>query len=117
MQPHEEHAVLARSFATGDSAALGTLLHANLVVQPPDPDSARQGEAARAYVLQLAANTKVTDSRLHPRMVVPEGPFALEQGTWEFRVGDQRYHGPYMLRWRTTPSGWRVVLWRWGRFR
>ncbi len=117
MRAHEEHAVLAGSFVTGDSVALATLLHADFVVQPPTPDSARQGAAARSYLLQLAANTKVTESRLHPQIVVPEGPFALEEGTWELRVGDRQYRSPYMLRWRTTPSGWRVVLWRWGRFR
>jgi hypothetical protein len=116
MRAHEEHAVLAGSFVTGDSAALRTLLHADFIVQPPAPDSARQGAAARSYLLQLAANTKVTESQLHPQMVVPEGPFAFEEGTWELRVGDRRYRSPYMLRWRTTPSGWRVVLWRWGRF-
>jgi hypothetical protein len=116
MQAHEEHAVLAGSFVTGDSAALRALLHADFIVQPPAPDTARQGAAARSYLLQLAGNTKVTESRLHPRMVVPEGPFAFEEGTWELRVGDRRLRSPYMIRWRNTPSGWRVVLWRWGRF-
>jgi Domain of unknown function (DUF4440) len=109
--------VLAGSFVSGDSAALSALLHADLLVQPPSPDSALQGAAARSYLLALAANTKVGESRLHPHMVVPEGPFAFEQGLWELRVGDRRLRSPYVLRWRMTPGGWRVVLWRWERFR
>jgi hypothetical protein len=115
--PRGEHTVLAGSFVSGDSAALGDLLHADVLVQPPSPDSALQGSAARSYLLALAANTRVSDSRLYPRMVVPEGPFAFEQGVWELRAGNRRLLSPYVLRWRKTPAGWRVVLWRWERFR
>jgi Domain of unknown function (DUF4440) len=113
----EEHAALAGSFVSGDSVALSALLHADMLVQPPSPDSARQGAAARAYLLDLAANTKAVESRLHPQMVVPEGPFAFEQGIWVLRLRDRQYRSSYVLRWRATPAGWRVVLWRWGRFR
>lgn len=115
--PREEHSVLAGSFATKDSAALGGLLHDELVVQPPAPDSALHGASARAYLTALAANTSVTASVLYPHTVVPEGQFAFEQGVWVLQVGDLGYRSPYMLRWRRTPGGWRVVLWRWERFR
>jgi len=115
--PMEEHTALGASFVSGDSAALRRLLHADLIVQPPEPDTARQGDAAIAYLLDLAAQTTVSESRLEPRAVAPEGPFAFEQGTWMLRSGDRRLRSPYTLRWRATPEGWRVVLWRWGRFR
>jgi hypothetical protein len=112
----DEHTMLGASFVSGDSAALRRLLHADLIVQPPAPDSARQGPPAIQYLLNLAAQTAVSESRLVPHGVVPEGPFAFEQGTWLLRSGDRRLRGPYTLRWRATPEGWRVVLWRWGRF-
>jgi hypothetical protein len=112
----EEHAVLARSFVSGDTAALDLLLHPDLVVQPPTPDSARRGSAAKAYLRDLAANTQVSESRLQPQSMNQEGPFAFEQGIWELRSADRVLRSPYVLRWRSTPEGWRVVLWRWGRF-
>ena len=115
--PTEEHAALGASFVSGDSASLRRLLHPALVVQPPPPDSARGGDVAIAYLLDLAAQTRVSESRLEPRAVAPEGPFAFEQGTWLLRSGDRSLRSPYTLRWRATPEGWRVVLWRWGRFR
>jgi hypothetical protein len=115
-KPMEEHAVLAGSFVSGDSAALKALLHSDLLVQPPRPDTAQRGSTARSYLLALAANTKLAESRLYPQMVVPEGPFAFEQGIWEVRTGDRVLQSPYVLRWRSTPAGWRIVLWRWGTF-
>jgi hypothetical protein len=115
--PIEEHAILDGSFISGDSAALDALLHADLVVQPPRPDSARSGSVARAYLLGLVANTRVSESRFNPQTVVQEGPFAFEQGIWELRSEGQLLRSPYALRWRTTPAGWRVVLWRWETFR
>jgi hypothetical protein len=57
----EEHAVLAGSFVSGDTASLDLLLHPELVVQPPTPDSARRGLAAKAYLRDLAANTQVSE--------------------------------------------------------
>jgi hypothetical protein len=115
-QPMEEHAVLAGSFVSGDSAALDFLLHPELVVQPPSPDSARRGAAAKAYLRGLAVNTQVSESRLQPQSLNQEGPFAFEQGIWELHSGGRVLRSPYALRWRSTPAGWRVVLWRWGRF-
>jgi hypothetical protein len=112
----EDHTALGASFVSGDSAGLRRLLHADLIVQPPEPDSARQGEDAIAYLLALATQTTVLESRLEPRAVAPEGPFAFEQGTWLLRSGDRVLRSQYTLRWRATPEGWRVVLWRWGRF-
>jgi hypothetical protein len=115
--PVEEHAALGASFVSGDSGTLRRLLHADLIVQPPAPDSARRGGAAIAYLLDLAVQTRVSESRLEPRAVAPEGPFAFEQGTWLLRSEGRSLRSPYTLRWRATPEGWRVVLWRWGRFR
>jgi hypothetical protein len=112
-----EHETLAGSFVSGDSAALRSLLHPDFIVQPPQPDSAAQGESAITYLLGLAAATTVDDSRLEPRALVPEGPFAFEQGVWHLRMGDRRLRSPYALRWRNTADGWKVVLWRWGPFR
>ncbi len=113
----EEHAALGGSFVSGDSAVLRRLLHPDIIVQPPPPDSARGGNAAIAYLLELAAQTRVVESRLEPRAITPEGPFTFEQGTWLLRIGERGLRSPYTLRWRDTPEGWRVVLWRWGRFR
>jgi hypothetical protein len=116
-RPMEEHTALGASFVSGDSAALRRLLHSDLIVQPPLPDSAQQGEAAIEYLLKLAAQTEVAESRLEPQMVVPEGPFAFEQGVWLLRSGNRVLRSPYTIRWRAVPYGWQVVLWRWGAFR
>jgi len=112
----EEHAVLAGSFVSGDTGTLAGLLDPDLVVQPPLPDTALRGPFAKSYLLELAANTSVIDSRFHPEVVVPEGTFAFEQGIWELRTGSRRLLSRYALRWRNTAGGWRVVLWRWGPF-
>jgi hypothetical protein len=111
------HRVLGASFASGDSATLRRLLHPDLIVQPPFPDSAQQGQAAIEYLLELAAGTLVTESHLQPQMIVPEGPFAFEQGVWLLRSGSRVLRSPYTIRWRAVPYGWQVVLWRWGSFR
>ncbi|HEU4682559.1 MAG TPA: DUF4440 domain-containing protein [Gemmatimonadales bacterium] len=112
-----EHETLAGSFVGGDSAALRRILHPDFIVQPPEPDSAKQGEHAIAYLIGLASATLVDDSRLEPRALVPEGPFAFEQGVWHLQKGDQELRSSYVLRWRNTADGWKVVLWRWGPFR
>ena len=88
-----------------------------MVVQPPSPDSAVQGAAAIEYLVGLAAHTQVRGSRLEPQAISPEGVFLLEQGTWVLLAGEQAVGSRYHLRWRHTPSGWKVVLWRWTRFR
>jgi hypothetical protein len=115
--PMEEHAALAASFVSNDSAALRRLLDTQLIVQPPSPDSAQRGAAAIDYLLRLAAGTSVSESRLEPRMTAPEGPFVFEQGIWLLREGNRTLRAPYTLRWRDSPEGWRIVLWRWGAFR
>lgn len=112
-----EHELLGGSFIGGDSVALRQLLHPDVIVQPPEPDSAKQGEPAIAYLIGLASATRVDDSRLEPRTLVPEGPFAFEQGVWYLRMGDRQLRSPYALRWRRVEDGWQVVLWRWGPFR
>ncbi len=113
----EEHAVLAGSFVSGDTAELADLLDDQLVVQPPAPDTALRGAPARLYLLGLAANTSVAESRFHPEVVLPEGSFTYGQGFWELQTGSGRLLSRYVLRWRRSPGGWRVVLWRWGPFR
>jgi hypothetical protein len=115
--PLEEHAALGASFVSNDSGALRRLLDSQVIVQPPLPDRARQGAAAIEYLLRLAAETSVSESRLEPQLAVPEGPFVFEQGAWLLRNGNVLLHAPYSLRWRATAEGWRVVLWRWGAFR
>jgi hypothetical protein len=112
-----EHQALAGIFVSGDSAALRALLHPDFVVQPPEPDSALQGAAAVDYLVRLAALTSVEDSRFAPMATVSEGPFEFEQGVWYLRTGPRTFRSPYSLRWRNTPEGVKVVLWRWGRFR
>ena len=114
---HHDRAALAASFLGGDSTALQRLLHESVIVQPPAPDSARQGQPAIAYLLELAENTAVQESSLEPSIVVPEGPFLFEQGTWFIRAGHRLLRSNYSLRWRDTPHGLRVVLWSWSRFR
>ena len=118
-RPHtpDEHTALGAAFAAGDSAGLRPLLHPDVLVQPPPPDSASRGDEAIAYLLGLAARTRVSESRLHPTSVTREGPFLLEEGTWFMGEGDRVLRARYLLRWRPADAGWRVVLWRWTRFR
>ncbi len=115
--PGGERIALASSFAERGFQGIERLLHDSIIVQPPSPDSAVQGAAAIRYVAGLAAQTRAAESRLTPSMATPEGPFLFEQGTWELRAGNRTLLGHYSLRWRLTPDGWKVVLWRWSRFR
>ncbi|MDQ3136395.1 MAG: hypothetical protein M3Q93_02280 [Gemmatimonadota bacterium] len=115
--PGEERIALAASFVGDDLGALERLLHDSVIVQPPSPDSALQGVRAIRYITDLAEHTEVTESRMGPSALSPEGPFLFEQGTWLLQAGDRPLAGSYTLRWRRTPSGWKVVLWRWSRFR
>lgn len=57
------------------------------------------------------------DARFWPHAATSEGPFVFEQGIWLLRSGNEQLQGPYTLRWRRTPEGWKVTLWRWSRFR
>lgn len=115
--PEHARAALAGSFLGGNRSALKQLLHDNIIVQPPPPDSARQGPEAISYLLGLADSTTLRDSWLVPTAVVPEGPFLFEQGIWYIRAGDRGLRGNYTIRWRDAPGGVKVVLWRWSRFR
>jgi hypothetical protein len=116
-EPLEEHRTLAASFVSRDTTALRALLHPDLIVQPPPPDTGQRSAAAVTYLLTLAAGTAVSESRLEPRTVVPEGPFVFEQGVWLMRIGTRTLRAPYTLRWRAAGPSWQVVLWRWGAFR
>ncbi len=115
--PPDEHETLAEAFLGGDSTALRRLLHPDVVVQPPAPDTASRGAEAVGYLVALAAGTEVSESRLHPTGVTREGPFLLEEGTWYMGTGGRILRARYLIRWRPSGDGWRVVLWRWSRFR
>jgi hypothetical protein len=115
--PTSERIALGAAFLGGNARGLRALLHADLVVQPPAPDSALRGSAAAAYLTDLTAHTRLTESRLEPQAFIPEGLFLLEQGTWVVRAGERVLGSRYHLRWRRTPAGWKVVLWRWTTFR
>ena len=115
--PTAERSALGAAFVGGTADGLRALLHADLVVQPPSPDRALRGSAAAAYLTALAAHTRVTESRLEPQAFIPEGVFLLEQGTWVVRAGERVLGSRYHLRWRRTPVGWKVALWRWTTFR
>jgi len=115
--PTAERSELGAAFVGGKTHGLSGLLHADFLVQPPEPDSALRGSAAVAYLTGLAAHTQVNESRLEPQAFNPEGLFLLEQGTWVLRAGEQVLGSRYHLRWRRSPAGWKVVLWRWTAFR
>jgi hypothetical protein len=114
--PDWERATLAASFTGQGSDALTRLLHDSIIVQPPSPDSALQGADAIHYITQLAAHTRASQSMLTPNAASPEGPFLFEQGRWDLRLATRAVRARYSLRWRITPTGWKVVLWRWSRF-
>jgi hypothetical protein len=107
---------LAASFLGGQAKGLRRLLHADLIVQPPEPDTSLRTAAAADYVELLARKTVVRRSELLPADISKEGNFLLERGTWILESG-RAYQSRYMIRWTETPSGWKVVLWRWSRFR
>jgi len=107
---------LGASFLGGQAGGLRRLLHRDLIVQPPEPDTALGDEAAAQYLERLARETRVRHSELVPDRISREGDFLLERGTWILEAG-RGYRTRYTLRWRETPAGWKVVLWRWTRFR
>lgn len=75
------------------------------------------GPAAADYLVALARGTAVTRSVLAPRSLSREGVFLLERGGWHLEAGDRTFASRYTIRWRDSPAGWKVVLWRWTRFR
>ena len=114
---NEARVALGASFVGGHARGLRKLLHPDLIVQPPDPDIALRGEAAAEYLEGLARESQVAGSELLPVSVGREGGFFLERGEWHLRSGDHTLASRYTLRWRETPAGWKVVLWRWTLFR
>lgn len=108
---------LAASFIGGQAGALRSLLHADLIVQPPKPDSALRGPAAADYLEGLARQSDLTRSELAPTAMSREGEFLLERGTWFLEAGQHTFRSRYTLRWRESPAGWKVTLWRWTLFR
>jgi hypothetical protein len=109
--------LLGASFVGGQARGIEPLLHQDLIVQPPAPDSAVGRKAASAYIVRLARETRVSRSELVPVTVAREGEFLLEQGSWFLESAARRYRSRYTIRWRSTPTGWQVVLWRWTSFR
>jgi hypothetical protein len=107
---------LGASFVGGQAGGLRGLLHPDLIVQPPEPDTALRERAAADYLERLARETQVRHSELVPDGISREGQFLLERGTWALESG-RWYRTRYTIRWRETPAGWKVVLWRWTRFR
>jgi hypothetical protein len=108
---------LGASFVGGRASGLRALLHADLIVQPPEPDSAHRGAAAADYLERLARESEVARSELVPTAMAREGDFLLERGTWFLESGGRTLRSRYTLRWREASQGWQVVLWRWTLFR
>jgi hypothetical protein len=107
---------LGASFTGAGGGGLRDLLDSDPIVQPPEPDSAVRGAEAAAYLERLARHTQVSYSELRPTAISQEGDFLLERGTW-FLESDRTFRSRYTIRWRETPAGWKVVLWRWTSFR
>jgi hypothetical protein len=108
---------LGASFVGGRTKGLRNLLHSDVIIQPPEPDSALRGPVAADYLEQLARASDLTRSELVPTAMSREGGFLLERGTWFLGVGERTFRSRYTLRWREAPAGWKVVLWRWTLFR
>jgi hypothetical protein len=114
---HEARVSLGASFVGGQASGLRRLLHRDLIVQPPEPDTALRGDSAAEYLERLARESQVTRSELLPASVSREGGFLLERGWWYLGLGDRTLASRYIIRWRESPAGWSVVLWRWTLFR
>jgi hypothetical protein len=114
---HRERVALGASFVGGRATGLRELLHADLIVQPPAPDTPLRGGAAALYLERLARESRVTRSELLPVSLSREGVFLLERGGWHLESGDRALASRYLIRWRESPAGWKVVLWRWTLFR
>jgi hypothetical protein len=114
---HQARVALGASFVGGHARGLPGLLHADLIVQPPAPDTALRGEPAADYLERLARESRVERSELRPASVAPEGGFLLERGAGHLSSGDRSFTSRYVIRWRASPAGWQVVLWRWTLFR
>lgn len=114
---HRERVALGASFVGGRATGLRELMHTDLIVQPPAPDTALRGQAAVEYMEGLARESRVARSELLPVSVSPEGDFLLERGGWHLATDDRTFASRYLIRWRKSPAGWKVVLWRWTLFR
>jgi hypothetical protein len=112
-----ERVALGASFVGGRASGLHQLLHPDLIVQPPAPDTALRGAAAAEYLARLARESRLTRSELLPVSLSREGGFLLERGGWHLESDDRAFASRYLIRWRESSAGWRVVLWRWTRFR
>jgi hypothetical protein len=108
---------LGANFVGGQARGLRALLHPDLIVQPPQPDAASGGEAAAAYLERLARESVLGRSELLPGSLAREGGFLLERGVWYLESGERILASRYMIRWRESADGWKVVLWRWTVFR
>ena len=68
-----ERLALGASFVGGRASGLRELLHEDLIVQPPAPDSPLRGAEAGEYLEQLARESQVTRSELLPVSLSREG--------------------------------------------
>ena len=114
---HEARVALGASFVGRRATGLRERLHGDMIVQPPEPDSPVRGGAAVAYLERLARESEVTRSELLPVSVSREGNFLLERGGWHLESGERTFASRYIIRWAESPSGWKVMLWRWTVFR
>jgi hypothetical protein len=108
---------LGASFVGPRAGGLRALVDSDPIVQPPKPDSALRGGAAVDYLERLARESDLARSELTPTALAREGGFLLERGIWFLEAGERTLRSRYMIRWRETPAGWKVVLWRWTSFR
>lgn len=116
-EPGPARVALGASFVGGRAGGLRNLLHSDAIIQPPEPDSALRGSAAADYLERLARASDLARSELVPTAISREGGFLLERGTWFLDAGERTFRSRYTLRWRESPAGWKVVLWRWTLFR
>ena len=103
---HRERVALGASFVGGRATGLRELLHADLIVQPPVPDTPLRGGAAARYLERLAKESRLTRSELLPGSISREGGFLLERGGWHLESGDRTLASRYLIRWRESPAGW-----------
>jgi hypothetical protein len=108
---------LGASFVGRRAGGPRALMDPDPIVQPPKPDSALRGDAAVDYLERLARESDLARSELTPTDLSREGGFLLERGTWFLEAEERTLRSRYTIRWRETPAGWKVVLWRWTPFR
>jgi ketosteroid isomerase-like protein len=108
---------LAAAFVNRDSVALRRFFTSDVMIWPPSPDTARRGDAAIRYFIDLALASRLARSEFRPRSVTTDGAYLIEDGTWMFTHGRTRVRARYDLRWRQADGRWRVSFLKWDLFR